>query len=170
MEPGSDPRAMAGEYRVQWIVDTTGYPRRAVSRAEHFRLFLWPTSMRDSSSRQHIGPAPNDTVRHPLYGVMVLDSGEFDTERIRQLRAGVDPIYPPVLLLAGPMRSVGVGRAGVLLWETVGNRRDGVISLDGTGMGMWVMQASANAFAGRFDRWGIALTDSGHFCASRLSK
>jgi hypothetical protein len=99
---------------------------------------------------------------------MVLDSGEFDPKRIQRLRADVDPIYPPILLLAGPMPSLDVGPAGVLLWETVANRRDGVRSLDGTGTGMWVMQADAKAFRGSFDRWGIAMTDKGHFCASRL--
>jgi hypothetical protein len=109
-------------------------------------------------------------VEHPLYGLMVLDSGELDRSRIQQLRSNIDPIYPPVLLLAGPMHSIGVGAAGVLLLETIGNRRDGVRSLDGTGMGMWVTQANANGFRGRFDRWGIALTDQGHFCAFRFRR
>ena len=160
-----EPRAMAGEYRVQWIVDSSGDPPRTSPSTEHLRLFLWPTSMNDSSPRAHLGPVPNDTVVHPLYGLIVLDSGEFDRNRIQQLRSNIDPIYPPVLLLAGPMHSIGVGAGGVLLLETIGNRRDGVRSLDGTGMGMWVTQANANGFRGRFDRWGIALTDKGHFCA-----
>ena len=169
VEAGWEPRAMAGEYRVQWIVDSSGYPTRASQRTEHLRLFLWPTSMNDSSPRAHLRPVPNDTVAHALYGLMVVDSGEFDRTRIQQLRSNVDPIYPPVLLLAGPMHSIGVGAAGVLLLETAGNRRDGVRSLDGTGLGMWVTQANANGFRGRFDRWGIALTDKGHFCAFRFS-
>jgi hypothetical protein len=170
IEAGWDPRGMAGEYRVQWIVDTSGYFPRTASRTEHLRLFLWQTSMRDSSTRAHRGPAPNDTVAHPLYGVMVLDSGEFDKKRIQQLRSNIDAIYPPVLLLAGPRRSIGVGAAGVLLLETVGNRRDGVLSLDGTGIGMRVTQANTNLFRGSFDRWGIALTDKGHFCAFRFRR
>jgi hypothetical protein len=159
---------MTGEYRVQWVVDTSGYSPRIASHTDHLRLFLWQTSMLDSSSRAHLRPAPNDTVAHPLYGVMVLDSGEFDTNRIQQLRSSIDPIYPPVLLLAGPIHSIDVGAAGVLLLQTVGNRRDGVRSLDGTGMGMWVTRANTNGFRGTFDRWGIALTDKGHFCAFRL--
>ena len=126
--------------------------------------------MRDSSSRTHLGPVLNDTVAHPLYGVMVLDSGEFDERRIQQLRADVDPIYPPVLLLAGPMRSLMAGTGGILLLETVSNRRDGVMSTDGTGMGMWVSQVDANGFRGRFRHWGIALTDKGHYCASRFRR
>jgi len=170
VETGWEPRAMAGEYRVQWVVDSSGYPPRTAPRTEHLRLFLWPTSMNDSSPRAHLRPAPNDTVAHPLYGLMVVDSGEFDRKRIQQLRSNIDPIYPPILLLTGPMRSIGVGAAGVLLWETVGNRRDGVRSLDGTGMGMWVTQANKNGFRGRFDRWGIALTDKGHFCAFRFRR
>jgi hypothetical protein len=170
VEAGWDPRAMAGEYRVQWVVDTSGYPPRTSPRTEHLRLFLWATSMRDSSSRAHLRPSPNDTAAHPLYGVMVPDSGEFDKKRIQQLRSNIDPIYPPVLLLAGPRRSIGVGAAGVLLLETVGNRRDGVLGLDGTGVGMWVTQANANGFRGSFDRWGIVLTDKGHFCAFRFRR
>lgn len=170
VEAGWEPRAMAGEYRVQWIVDTSGYPPRISPHTEHLRLFLWTTSMNDSSFRIHLRPVPNDTVAHPLYGLMVVDSGEFDRKRIQQLRSNVDPIYPPVLLLAGPRRSIGVGAAGVLLLETIGNRRDGVLGLDGTGMGMWVTQANADGFRGTFDRWGIALTDRGHFCASRFRR
>jgi hypothetical protein len=170
VEAGWVPRAMAGEYRVQWVVDTSGYPPRTSPRTEYLRLFLWPTSMNDSSPRTHRGPSPNDTVTHPLYGVMVLDSGEFDKKRIRRLRSNIDPIYPPVLFLAGPRRSIGVGEAGVLLLETVGNRRDGVLGLDGTGIGMWVTQANANGFRGSFDRWGIVLTDKGHFCAFRFRR
>jgi hypothetical protein len=101
---------------------------------------------------------------------MVPDSGEFDKKRIQRLRSNIDPIYPPVLLLAGPRRSVGVGEAGVLLLETVGNRRDGVLGLDGTGMGMWVTQANESGFRGSFDRWGIVLTDKGHYCAYRFRR
>lgn len=170
VEAGWQPRAMAGEYRIQWIVDSSAYPPRTSPRFEHLRLFLWPTSMNDSSPRAHLRPAPNDTVAHPLYGLMVMDSGQFDRKRIQELRSNVDPIYPPVLLLAGPMHSIGVGAAGVLLLGTVGNRRDGVRSLDGTGMGMWVTQANPNGFRGSFDRWGIALTDKGHFCATRFRR
>ena len=170
VEAGWEPRAMAGEYRVQWIVDSSVYRSRISPSTEHLRLFLWPTSMNDSSPRAHVRPVPNDTLVHPLYGVIVLDSGEFDRNRIQRLRSNIDPIYPPVLLLAGPMHSIGVGAAGVLLLETVGNRRDGVLGLDGTGMGMWVTQANANGFRGSFDRWGIALTDKGHFCAFRFRR
>jgi len=170
VEAGWEPRAMAGEYRVQWIVDTSGYPPRPSQRTEHLQLFLWPTSMKDSSRRAHLGPVPNDTVVHPLYGLMVPDTGEFDRDRIQQLRSNIDPIYPPVLLRAGPIQSLSVGAAGVLLLETVGNRRDGVLSLDGTGMGMWVTQANANGFRGSFDRWGVVLTDKGHFCAFRFRR
>jgi hypothetical protein len=37
-------------------------------------------------------------------------------------------------------------------------------------MGMWVTQANTNGFRGTFDRWGIALTDKGHFCAFRFRR
>ena len=167
MEAGWLPRSMAGEYRVHWIVDTSGYATRTPG-AYRLRLFLWATSMNDSSPRTGGRPTPNDTVRHPLYGLMVVDSGEFDRKRIQRLRSSIDPIYPPVLLRAGPMPLLRIGPAGILLVETVGNRRDGVRSLDGTGMAMRVIQANSNGFRGTFDRWGIARTDKGHFCAFRV--
>jgi hypothetical protein len=161
-----DPSTLAGEYRVEWISDTG-----ATHRTERFRLFLWRTSMRDSSARRHKVPTPGDTAIHPLFGVLVRDSGTFSTRRIEQLRSAIDPIYPPALLYARVSTNpqMPVREWTVLLLHTVGNRRDGVMVLDGSGIGMWVRQADADGFSGEFVPWGIVVEDEGHYCARRVS-
>lgn len=161
-----NPRTLAGEYRVRWVSDTAATPK-----TEAFRLFLWPTSMRDTSSSTHRGPAPGDTAIHPLYGLMVPDSSTYTQKRIDELHAGVDRIYPPVLLLAhpptGPTPPVRYWTA--LLIGTEGNRRDGVGVLDGAGTGMWIREATASEFSGTFEPWGLVLDNRGHYCAQRVS-
>jgi len=161
-----DPRSMAGQHRIQWVSDT-GMQMRTSS----LRLFLWKTSMRDSSPSTHIHPAVGDTVLHPLYGVLVPDTGSFPRARVERLRAAIDPIFPPVLLLARVSTSpkVPVRDWTVLLVGTVGNRRDDVVVLDGAGLGMWVRQADSNQFRGFFEPWGIVVDDKGHYCAQRIA-
>ena len=160
-----DPTGMAGEYRVQWVSDTGTQPRTSTRH-----LFLWKTSMLDSSPRTHTHPAPGDTALHPLYGVILPDTGRFTRSRIDQLRAAIDPIYPPVLLLAPLSRDseVPAREWTILLLGTVGNRRDDVVVLDGAGLGMWVRQADSGGFRGFFKPWGIVVDDRGHFCARRM--
>jgi hypothetical protein len=160
-----DPRGMAGEYRVQWVSDTG-----AQSHTSKLRLFLWKTSMLDSSPHTHTHPAPGDTDLHPLYGVIVPDEGLFTRSRVERLRAGTDPMSPPVLLLARRSRSPKVPPRDwtVLLIGTVGNRRDDAMILDGAGLGMWVRQVGPDGFKGFFEPWGIVVDDKGHYCARRV--
>jgi hypothetical protein len=108
---------------------------------------------------------------HPLYGVMVRDTGSFSSARIAQLRAGVDPIYPPVLLIAMVSKNPQMPNRywTVLVIGTVANRRDGVMSTDGAGLGMWVRDSDSNGFRGTFRPFGIASDDKGHYCAQRVS-
>jgi hypothetical protein len=162
-----DPRTLAGEYRVRWVSDTAATPK-----TQAFRLFLWPTSMRDASSATHRGPAPRDTVAHAAYGLMVPDSGNFTKQRIEEMRAGIDPVYPPVLLLAriSNDQTPPVRYWTVLLIETVGNRRDGIDVLDGAGIGMWIRDANESGFTGTFQPWGLVIDDRGHYCAQRVSR
>jgi len=56
-----------------------------------------------------------------------------------------------------------------LLLRTVGNRRDGVMVLDGAGLGAWIRQASDSGLSGSFEPWGIISDDEGRFCARRVS-
>jgi len=150
-----NPGMLAGEYRVVWVSDTGS--RR---RTEHLRLFLWRTSMRDVSTRTHKYPPQNDTLTHPLYGDIVPDSGVFTKERVRALKDAIDPIYPPVLVESARGTTV-------LLVGTVGNARDGLIGLDGAGIGMWVKEIGQTGFKGTFEPWGIVVEDKGHYCAIR---
>ncbi len=159
------PTTLSGEFRVELVAETGARPR-----TDRLRLFLWQTSMRDSSIREKQGAAPGDTATHPLYGVMVRDSGAFTAIRVSQLRAAVDPIYPPVLLIALLTRNspLPVRYWTALLVGTSQNRRDGVRVTDGVGVGMRVGQADARGFRGTFGPWGIALTEKGHYCAERV--
>jgi hypothetical protein len=112
-----------------------------------------------------------DTATHPLFGIMVRDSGSFTKQRVEKLRSTIDPIYPPVLLIADSIKNppIPVRYWTALLLGTVGKRRDGEMWTDGAGLGMFVREAYANGFRGTFGPWGIAVTDKGHYCAERLS-
>jgi hypothetical protein len=161
-----DPRSLAGQFRVEWVSDTG-----SIRQTRRLRLLLWPTSIRDSSIRRHKSPVPGDTARHPLYGVMVRDTGKFSSARIARLRAGVDPIYPPVLLIAMLIKNPPMPARywTVLVIGTVANRRDGVLVTDGGGLGMWVRDSDTNGFRGTFGPFGIVSDDNGHYCAQRVS-
>jgi len=165
LTPDWNPLTLSGEYRVEWVAETGARPR-----TDRLRLFLWQTSMRDSSIRQRERAAPGDTAWHPLYGVMVRDSGGFTASRVSQLRSVVDPIYPPVLLIALLTKNspLPVRYWTAFLIGTSQNRRDGVRVTDGVGVGMRVGQADARGFRGTFGPWGIALTEKGHYCAERV--
>ena len=126
--------------------------------------------MLDSSAQRHIAAAPGDTAIHPLYGVIVPDTGTFTRARVERLRSGIDQIYPPVLLLArlSPDARIPPREWTVLLLDTVANRRDNVTILDGAGLGMWIREATPNGFRGDFGPWGIVQEDRGHYCAQRV--
>jgi len=162
-----DPLSIAGQYRVQWVSTAEKTPYTA-----KLRLFLWKTSMRDSSTNEHKTPPAGDTVVHPLYGILVPDSGNFTKHRIDRLRASVDPIYPPVLLMtrSNPRSTRRSNEWTVLLLETVSNRRDNMLALDGGGTGMWIKDSDSNGFRGIFDRWGIIQSDKGYYCAYRVRR
>ena len=128
--------------------------------------------MRDTSLATHHLPAPRDTLSHAAYGLMVPDTGNFTKKQIDQLRTGIDPIYPPVLLLA---RLSNEGKPPLRFWTvlligTGGNRRDGVHVLDGAGIGMWIRDANESGFTGTFEPWGVVVDDKGHYCAQRISR
>ena len=120
----------------------------------------------------HKSASPGDTAQYPLYGVMVTDSGNFTSTRVEKLKAEVDPIYPPVLMIAHLQKNAPLPERywTALLFGTVGNRRDGVLVTDGDGIGAWIREADANGFRGTFEPWGIVVDDRGHYCAYRVSK
>jgi hypothetical protein len=102
---------------------------------------------------------------------MVEDTGTFSPARIAELRARIDPIYPPVLLIAMAIKNPPMAERfwTVLVIGTVSNRRDGAMITDGAGVGMWIREADAGGFRGTFDPWGIVVDDEGHYCAQRVS-
>jgi hypothetical protein len=160
-----DPRALAGEYQVTWVSDA------GRTHAEwQDQLWLWPTSTRDSSIRQHQGVTQGDTATRPLYGAMRPYTASVDASRVRELRQTTDPIYPPVLLYVSPngLAWLPDNPWAVLLIGTADNRRDGIVVTDGVGMAMRILDANVLGFRGNIGRWGIARTDSGHFCAQRI--
>jgi hypothetical protein len=159
------PRSLAGFYDVQW------HPAKNGSQRQHRRerLWLWPTSPSDSSrGSTPIRPAPDDTLTYPLFGTFVAANASVaagDT-----LRLTVDPISPPVMLVAGWPRDTThkTWPALVLLVGTIANREPNLIAMDGLGVGVQVRSLGTNGFEGIYDRWGIAVTDSGYFCAQRV--
>jgi hypothetical protein len=160
-----DPRSLAGEYRVEWFSDTSN-----VRKTKRLRLFLWPTSMLDSSVKTGKRPGESDTVSHPLFGILVRDIGHFSASRIRQLRQSIDPIFPPVLFLSDRFSRVPdpTHYWNALLLGTISNRRDSMGGFDGAGIGMWVRQVTTGGFRGTFEPWGIVMDDRGYYCAERV--
>jgi len=165
LPPPINARSLAGEYQIEW------HPiRRAGQRSVRREgLWLWRTSTSDSSlQRGGIKPAPGDTIRYALFGARFPDNSNGPTSDA--LRRATDPIFPPVLLEAGwaPDTSRTTSPPLVLLFETIANRQPDVISLDGVGVGVIIEHVGTAGFSGSYDRWGIALTDSGFFCARRV--
>lgn len=81
----------------------------------------------------------------------------------------VDPLYPGVLVLADrfglPHRPRG---APVLLVATASNRRDGTITTDGCGVGLFIRGVRKGMFWGSWREWGIARDGRGWFCLEPL--
>jgi hypothetical protein len=151
-------RSLAGVYELEWHSRDQG----AAHRSPRERLWLWPTAPTDSSlDHPAARPAPDDTLRYPLFGTeapLATAASAGDS-----LRAAIDPVDPPVLLMVGRGPT-----PPILLFGTVATRRAGVVALDGAGIGVWLTHVSPRTFAGTFRAWGIVQEDSGYLCARRL--
>ena len=160
-----DPRSLAGQYRVEWITQND-----SGSRSRRFRLFLWPTSMRDSSPRRHTRNKL-DTTLVPIYGATSADSGVFTEKRIAAIRAATDPIYPPLLLAAPllPEYRVSPREFTVMMWSPQ-NMRDGRLVFDGTATAIFIRAADAWGFRGTFAPGGFVPPDRGYYCAWRVDR
>jgi hypothetical protein len=113
-----------------------------------------------------------DTARTPLFGGIDLDLWELkhrgNTDEAT-LRARVDTVYPEVLVT--DRRGVHEGKPwrDVTLWiGSVVNSRDGTMALDGAGYDVSMTGTNASGFVGRWGPAGIARTDTGYFCATRM--
>jgi hypothetical protein len=153
-----DLRSLAGVYDLEWHVRA----KRGARRPPLGWLWLWPTESTDSSSRHpEARPAPNDTLFYPLFGTVApptlsLTAGD-------SLLHTIDPIHPPVIVWAEQ-----AGDPPVLLIGTVRTRQEGVVALDGAGIGVLLSHLSTSTLAGTFQPWGIVLEDSGYLCARRI--
>jgi hypothetical protein len=150
----ADVRALAGEYRLTRVVPRKMHPGDVVTS----RLWLWPTSARDTTSQPVFRRIDHDTLKFPLYGtIQPLDK----RDREDDLRASIDPIFPPILIVA----SKGVPE---MLYGTANNRRDGGLALDGGGSSYSITSLDPNGFRGRFNAYGIIVEPEGHYCAVRV--
>jgi hypothetical protein len=93
---------------------------------------------------------------------MVLTASREGRVQERELRNSTDPIYPPVLMESQPRG------AAVLLRETINNRRDGQMGMDGGGVGMLISDADDHGFRGTFEPWGMVTGYQGYYCATRV--
>jgi len=160
---------LAGEYRVTWV---TQWEFNSVPGTTQKRLWLWPTSP-DDSSREKQRRAVASRIPTPLYGVLLPDTGRWTDSTIFSLRQTIDPVYPPILMNVLPFdvtrrNPVAMRQTPVLLYETMGNSRDGTSGLDGAGDGLVIREVGPNGFRGIFAPWGIVRRDSGYFCATRV--
>lgn len=156
-------RLLPGDYRVT-AVSTSG--RRVTGG-----LRLWLASAADSGRSAATGKwvyaSPEDTVRHPLVGVTdvrfmgtVLESDSTLDQRER----ATNPIHPQVLVDRSVTRGTGSTRL-VLLVNGSGGRE--LVTRDGAGSGLTVVQLDVDGFRGFYARWGIVGVehDTGYFCA-----
>jgi hypothetical protein len=158
-----------GTYKLV-LVATSGRKQGASAEGE---LSLRPTSSLDRSPRTGKVAQDANFVVTPLYGWSDLDflavgasvasgSGGDPAPSSR------DPVYPGVLVRIGSLKEGYPPNSPVLLIATVSNRRDDVLATDGGGIGLWVRRLDKNTFAGEWSRWGLAMSGSGYFCATRV--
>ena len=158
-------RSLAGLYELEWH-PAPGPWRRDV---RHERLWLWRTSPSDSSiTSPGVRPAPNDTLRYPLFGAIAARNSTLGTGDA--LRRSTDPIIPPVLLFVGrPIDPSHRTRPWLVLFVETGETREpGIEHLDGSGIGVHLDHLWPEGFAGSYGPWGIVGTDSGYVCARRV--
>ena len=152
-----------GEYEVT-LVSTFGKKKGATASRKLTLI---------TATKQDISPKTGKRVYEvenldntPLYGSVgiefsVVNAPVFDLSKI------VDPVYPDVLVYVIDFK--GVKRQPVVVIGSAGNRRDGVRTLDGSGIGLFVQEISKDGFAGYWDAWGMVAGDKGHFCARRIT-
>jgi len=133
---------------------------------------LYRSSPADSGRRSNMGEwvhvAPEDTIRHPLYGVTTVDFTQTlvdTTASLDALARNVDPVYPQVLV-GRRWSPGGLGFSWALYVDTVRDR-DSIFALDGGGVALSVDQLEAGFFGGWYYRNGIIGTDNGFYCAWR---
>ena len=166
---GSEHAGLAGRYELTIVSQGPQLAGRRVVGA----LWLWRSSATDSSPQTGKRVAPGDTVGHPYFGATNLNLWDLTTTPLQDeatLRARLDPVYPQVLLrVRGWPPGVYTTWKELTLWiESIGNRRDGTLGLDGAGFVLDAVRLRPDGFDGWWGPAGIVGSDTGYFCATRL--
>jgi hypothetical protein len=169
LPPTTDHSNLAGGYDITLISEGPEFAGRRVSGV----LWLWRSSPADSSPSTGKRALASDSARHPYYGATDLDLWHLKRQgpaTEAALKAQTDPVYPEVLVgISGGPPADTVWK-GVSLWiESVGNRRDGGLGLDGAGFVLQLSELRDTGFSGHWGPAGIVQTEEGYFCATRRS-
>jgi hypothetical protein len=168
LPPASEHAGLAGRYQLTIVSQGPQLAGRRVVGV----LWLWRSSAADSSSETGKHVAPGDTVNHPYFGATNLGLWDLTAAPLQDeatVRARVDPVYPQVLFaVRGWPPGEYTKWKELTIWiESIGNRRDGTMGLDGAGFVLDVVRLRPNGFDGRWGPAGIVGTDTGYFCATR---
>jgi hypothetical protein len=156
---GLSLRSLAGTYDLEWH----SIVRDSPDRHRRERLWLWPTESTDSSlTSPQARPAPNDTLRYPLYGAIASSTSRVDAGD--SLHRATDPLFPLVLLEASQH-----GAPPILV---LGKSYRGLPNLtlsDWAGITVSLTAITPPKFVGIFRSWGmVGPADSGFVCAVRF--
>jgi hypothetical protein len=153
-----------GTFRLT-LVATSG---RKIGGIAEGVLDLRPTSLSDKSPQTGELASDRNIADVPLYGWVTADWRLIDAPVGNEQAGSRDPVFPSVLAIFASWKEGYSSRTPVLLISTVSNRRNGELMTDGGGIGLWVRKLDEAGFAGEWSRWGIAISGSGYFCATRL--
>jgi hypothetical protein len=168
---GSEHTGLAGRYELTIVSQGPQLAGRRIVGA----LWLWRSSATDSSRQTGKHVAPGDTVRHPYFGATNLNLWDLTATALQDeaaIRGRIDPVYPQVLLrVRGWPSGVYTTWKELTLWiESIGNRRDGTLGLDGAGFALDAVRLRPDGFDGRWGPAGIVSSDTGYFCATRVER
>jgi hypothetical protein len=146
------------------VLVATGGPKKGAS--VEGELWLAPTSPGDISPRTGKKASPGESLAEvPLFGSANIDYSAVGAP-VWEPTTSRDPIFPGVLVRVTDWE--GVFRQPVVVIGSEGNRRDGTVTKDGSGIGLTVQQITEAGFAGTWDAWGRKLGGKGYFCANRI--
>jgi hypothetical protein len=151
-----------GTYKLV-VVATSGRKQGASAEGE---LNLRPTSPSDRSPRTGQIAQDRNLAEAPFYGWAELDFLAVGAPVGNAVASSRDPVFPGVLVRLISWQEGYPEKTPVLLVSTVSNRRDDMIVMDGGGIGLWVRRLSDGSFAGDWSGWGIAISETGYFCAT----
>lgn len=160
------PLMNPGSFRLT-LVATSG--RKLGGIAEGV-LDLRATNSNDRSPRTGEVASGRDIADVPLYGWATADWSLVDARVVKERAESRDPVFPGVLVMFASWKDGYAPRTPVVVISSVAHRGSGDIVTDGGGIGLWVRKLDDAGFAGEWSGWGIAMSGSGYFCATRLAQ